>query len=81
MPQFRAKIEVQTQIPDLVDPETWFCFKDSIQTTARYIFLQNYGLQESHFKEGNILLQTLKVVNDAGDRGVKLQADCAAIFN
>ena len=55
LPQFRATVDAQTQLPDFVGQKCGFCFKRSIWTTADCIFLQNFGWQKSHFKEGNIL--------------------------
>jgi len=80
VPVFRGKVDEQTQLADLIGPETWFLFRTlNLSQDWLYISPELWPSNES-FQKGKDFVSNLKVVNDAAERGVKFNQDYAAIL-
>ena len=62
IPMFRGKVDEQTQLADLIGPETWFLFR-----TLLALSCSQPVVKQRPFQEGKAFVSNFKVVNDAAE--------------
>ena len=76
----RQRIDENTTVVDLVGPNSWFIFEAlsmDYDWLSKPVTTRNMS---SFFQEMESFVNTVKVVNDAAERGIKLHSDLVAIL-
>ena len=80
MPVLQQSFDQNMHLIDLVGPESWFIFE---ALGLKHDWLQKHVTEwdmSTSYQEMKSFVNSVKVVNDAAERGVKLNTDYAAIL-
>ena len=80
IPVLRQPVDQNTHLIDLVGPESWFIFE---ALGLKHDWLRKHVTEwdmSTSYQEMKSFVNSVKVVNDAAERGVKLNTDYAAIL-
>lgn len=78
IPLLQRRITESTSIEDLVGPESWFIF-EALGIGCEWLRLPVTEWDSNpDFMEAAAFVKSVKVVNDAAERGIKLNSDYAA---
>ena len=80
IPVFKRVIDEDSKLIGFMGPETWYIF-DALNLDNNWLYDSpgSWSCNEC-FKKGRKFVANIKVVNDAAERGVKLNSDYAAIL-
>ena len=80
IPVLRQLVDQNTHLIDLVEPDSWFLFE---ALGLKHDWLRKHVTEwdmSTSYQEMKSFVNSVKVVNDAAERGVKLKTDYAAIL-